>query len=86
MYLLGVFGGALWLIPLAALVGAVISFYKANKYWKSGSLTKVDKRFGEVEYIPSDKRVKFFSIAAAKFGIAFAVILLICIIAMIADK
>lgn len=86
MYLLSVFGGGLWLIPLAALVGTVISFYKANKYWKTGSLTKVDKGFGEVKYIPSDKRVKFFSIAAAKIGIGFAVIFIVCIIAMLSDK
>ena len=86
MKLISVFGGGLWIIPILLLVGIAVSFYKAYRQWISGSEITIDKWFGPLEYIDSDKRVKFLSIPAAKFGIGFLVLLIVCVIVMIGDK
>lgn len=86
MTLLSVFGGGLFIIPLACFLGSTYCFYKGNKQWKSGSTWNEDTGIGPLIKHDSDERVRFLSIPAVKLGIALLILGIIISILMISDK
>lgn len=71
MKLLSALGGGLWIIPLGFFLASVWSFYRAYQQWKSGSVWWEKNEYGVPVKKESDKRVPFFSIGAARYGLAF---------------
>lgn len=77
----------MYLIPIACLIAAIISFYKGYKQWKSGSIvTHVPHTGGPVTRTESDKRVSWFSIGANIFGLIFSALALGSFITMLAER
>ncbi len=62
-------------IPIGLLVAAIVSFFKGNQQWKSGTTTTtMGPNGGPVTRTDSDKRMPWSSIGANIFGIIFLVL------------
>ena len=74
-------------IPIGFLVAAIISFYKGNKQWKSGTTTTtMDPRGGKVTRTDSSKRMPWTSIGANIFGLIFLALAICSFIWMQLEK
>lgn len=87
MYLLSVFGGGLFLIPLGFLIASIVSFYKGYKQWTSGTtITNTPRYGGEVTTTDTKERMSWFSIGANWFGIIFLACSIVSFLVMQSDK
>lgn len=79
--------GLLPALPYVFLALSLISFYKGNKQWKSGSvITSTPHNGGPVSRTDSKERKSWFAIGANVFGLMFLALAIGSFIVMLNEK